>query len=75
MYGMENINTLKASVQEFFPEGNFKLVKAIKLQIPQHHLAELNGTKLLITTQIPALRHGRVETGFNWELFGRSLNP
>jgi hypothetical protein len=73
MYGMENVNILKRSVAEFFPGVKFKMVKAVKLQIPQHHLAELNGTRLLITTQIPALRHGRVETGFDWEEFGRRV--
>lgn len=73
MYGMENINTLKRSVQAFFSAARFKMVKATKLQIPQHHRADLPGTTLLITTQIPALRHGRVETGFNWEEFGKSV--
>ena len=73
MYGMENINTLKKSVQEFFQRAKFKMVKAIKLQTPQHHRADLNGTKLLITTQIPALRHGRIETGFDWLEFGRMV--
>lgn len=73
MYGMENINTLKKSVQDFFPNANFKMVKTIKRQIPQHHLAHLNGTTLIITTQIPALRHNRIETGFDWEAFGRSI--
>jgi hypothetical protein len=73
MYGMDNINTLKKSVQEFFPAVKFKMVKAVKQQIPQHHEAELNGTKLLITTQIPALRHNRIETGFDWEAFGKMV--
>lgn len=73
MYGMENINTLKKSVQDSFADANFKLVKALKRQIPQHHLTHLNGTTLIITTQIPALRHNRIETGFNWEAFGRSV--
>jgi hypothetical protein len=71
MYGMENINGLKQSVLEFFPDTKFKTVKATKLEIPQHHWADISGTKLLITTQIPALRHNRIETGFNWEEFGR----
>ena len=70
MYGMNNINVLKDSVLEFFPAAKFKMVKAVKQQIPQHHRADLNGTTLLITTQIPALRHNRVETGFDWEAFG-----
>ncbi|HEY3404744.1 MAG TPA: hypothetical protein VGK59_15245 [Ohtaekwangia sp.] len=73
LYGMNNVNTLKNSVQEFIPGIKFKLIKAIKQQIPQHHRADFNGTTLLITTQIPALRHGRVETGFDWEEFGKSL--
>jgi hypothetical protein len=74
MYGMENINMLKKSVQEFFPAVKFKMVKAIKQQIPQHHRAVINGTTLVITTQIPALRHNRIETGFNWEEFGRMIS-
>jgi hypothetical protein len=71
MYGMNNINAIKKSVQEFFPGAKFKMAKAIKQQIPQHHSSDINGTKLIITTQIPALRHNRVETGFNWEEFGK----
>jgi hypothetical protein len=73
MYGMDNINLLKKSVQEFFPEAKFKMVKAVKRHIPQHHRADLNGTALLITTQIPALKHNRVETGFDWCEFGKLL--
>lgn len=73
MYGMENINKLKETVQELFPAAKFKSVKAIKNQIPQHHRAELGDTILLMTTQIPGLRHNRVETGFDWEQFGKSL--
>ena len=73
MYGMENINTLKKSVLEFFPTTKFKTVKAVKLKTPQHHKSDLNGTQLLITTQIPTLRHNRVETGFDWHELGRSL--
>jgi hypothetical protein len=72
MYGMKNINELKKSVQGFFPDAKFKIGKAIKLKIPQHHEADLNGTKLLLTTQIPALRHNRIETGFDWEEFGKT---
>lgn len=59
-YGMNNINGLKESIGNFFAGVKFKMVKQIKLQLPQHHHAEVNGTKLLITTQIPALRHNRV---------------
>jgi hypothetical protein len=73
MYGMENINLLKQSVQEFFHGVKFKMVKAIKQEMPQHHRADFKGTTLLITTQIPALRHNRIETGYNWEEFGKSL--
>jgi hypothetical protein len=47
--------------------------KAVKLQIPQHHWTEIGGTTILITTQIPALRHNRVETGFEWEAFGKEV--
>jgi hypothetical protein len=71
MYGMNHINTLKKSVQEFFHGTKFKLVQATKRQIPQHHRAAVNGTTMLITTQIPALRHNRIETGFDWEEFGK----
>ena len=70
MYGMDNINKLKKSVRDFFDEAKFKMIKATKRQIPQHHRADFNGTTLLITTQIPALRHNRIETGFDWEAFG-----
>jgi hypothetical protein len=71
MYGMDNINLLKKSVEEFFQKTNFKMVKAIKRQIPQHHWTKFNGTTLLITTQIPALKHNRVETGFDWYESGK----
>jgi hypothetical protein len=71
MYGMNNINTLKQAVSEYFSGSDFALNKAIKRQIPQHHTTQFNGTTLIITTQIPALRHGRIETGFDWEEFGR----
>lgn len=73
MYGMDNINLLKRSVQEFFPAAKFKMVKVIKRQIPQHHRADFNGTTLLITTQVPALKHNRIETGFDWYEFGKSV--
>ena len=71
MYGMENINTLKRSVQESFHGAKFKMIAATKRLIPQHHRADLDGTTLLITTQIPALRHNRIETGFDWAEFGK----
>ncbi|HEY0741007.1 MAG TPA: hypothetical protein VGD40_06065 [Chryseosolibacter sp.] len=73
MYGMSNIASLKESVQKTFPEVQFKMVKAVKLHIPQHHRADLNGSTLIITTQIPALRHNRIETGFNWQAFGNAV--
>lgn len=73
MYAMENINTLKESVQEFFPDAKFKAVKAIKRLLPQHHRANLNGTTFIITTQMPALRHNRIETGFDWYEFGKRV--
>jgi hypothetical protein len=73
MYGMENINGLKKSVQEFLPGMKFKMVKGVKMVVPQHHRCDFNGTTLLITTQIPALRHNRIETGFDWEEFGRRV--
>lgn len=71
MYGMENINMLKAFIQEAFPSVKFNMMKAVKQKIPQHHVADVEGTILLITTQIPALRHGRIETGFDWNEFGK----
>jgi hypothetical protein len=74
MYGMDNINKLKRSVQNFFEGVKFEMVKAIKQQIPQHHRAEVGETRLIITTQIPALRHNRIETGFDWQGFGRVAN-
>lgn len=73
MYGMDNINMLKSSVQDFFPSSKFKMSKAVKLKTPQHHQADLNGTTLVITTQIPALRHNRIESGFDWKAFGKMV--
>ncbi|NJN41859.1 MAG: hypothetical protein HC811_06155 [Flammeovirgaceae bacterium] len=74
MYGMENINTLKKSVQEFYPAVKFKMSKAIKGKIPMYHRADLPDTTLILTTQIPALRHNRIETGFDWNAFGEKLS-
>jgi hypothetical protein len=74
MYGMNNIQTLKTSVQSFFPAAKFHSVKAIKQKIPQHHRADFNGTTLLITTQVPTLRHNRIESGFDWYLFGEIIS-
>ena len=78
MYGMDNIDKLKKSVQAFYPDVKFRMIKAtvplaIGRQIPKHHLADLPGTQLLITTQIPSLRHNRIETGFDWQAFGRKV--
>jgi hypothetical protein len=73
MYGMNNITGLKESVRQSFPSINFKSIKGIKLEVPQHHLTMANDTKLIITTQIPGLKHGRTETGFDWEGFGRTV--
>ncbi|GHN02712.1 hypothetical protein WSM22_42010 [Cytophagales bacterium WSM2-2] len=73
MYGMNNINQLKKTVVDFFDTAKFKLIKGTKQQIPQHHRAELQGTIFLITTQVPTLRHNRVETGFDWEEFGKMV--
>lgn len=74
MYGMNNINGLKKSVQDSYPSVKFKMVKGTKLRIPQHHVAHLEGgTTLVITTQMPALKHNRAETGFDWEEFGKSI--
>ncbi len=76
MYGMNNITRLKQSVQKFFPDVSFKMVKAIKQLMPQYHRADLGATTLLITTQLPALHHNRIETGFDWLQLGRTIaNP
>jgi len=73
MYGMENINALKKSVQEQFPATAFTPVKGVKLKTPQHHIADLQGTQLVLTTQVPSLRHNRPDTGFDWYALGKSL--
>lgn len=73
MYGMSNINLLKQSVNAFFSTAKFRMVKAVKQKIPQHHRADFDGITLLITTQIPALRHNRIETGFDWQAFGEMV--
>ncbi|MGC3946918.1 MAG: hypothetical protein QM762_20780 [Chryseolinea sp.] len=69
LYGMNNIQKIKESFETEF-SAKFKMVKAIKLQIPQHHFASIEGTQVIITTQLPTLRHNRVETGFEWHYFG-----
>ena len=73
MFGMKDINSIKETVREFFASAKFTMGKAIKHTIPQYHRADLDGTKLLLTTQIPALRHNRKETGFDWEAVGKML--
>jgi hypothetical protein len=73
MYGMTNINQLKGSVQAFFQHARFTMVKGIKHEIPQHHRATIGDTILIITTQIPALKHNRTDSGFDWAGFGRGL--
>jgi hypothetical protein len=75
MYGMNNINALKSSVQGSFHAAKFRMIKTIPRQIPQYHRADLGETTLLITTQLPALRHNRIETGFDWEALGRMVSP
>ena len=72
MYGMKDINALKKSIQEHFPGLPFKSVKAVKMRIPPYHRADIDDTVLVITSQIPALRHNRVETGFDWAAFGEA---
>lgn len=74
MYGMSNINGLKKSVQEFYPGSKFRMVKGTKLEIPKHHITRVEGTTLVITTQTPALKHNRAETGFDWEEFGERVS-
>jgi hypothetical protein len=68
---MDNISTLKESVMQFFHGEKFKMIKGTKEQIPQHHRTDIDGTTILITTQMPTLRHNRIETGFDWEEFGK----
>lgn len=68
MYGMSNINDLKNSFA-----SKFRMMKGTPQVIPQHHRTEIEGTTLIITTQIPTLRHGRPGTGFDWYEFGKSV--
>lgn len=75
MYGMNNINLIKQTVHASFPSAKFKMIKGAKGEIPQHHRADFDGTTMLITTQIPTLRHNRVETGFDWYALGRMVRP
>jgi hypothetical protein len=73
LYGMNNINDLKQSVSQFFTDVKFTQQKAIPQQIPQYHRAELKNTTLLVTTQVPTLRHNRIETGYDWLEFGKRV--
>jgi hypothetical protein len=68
MYGMSDINELKNSFS-----SKFRMVKGTPQIIPQHHRADIDGTVLIITTQVPTLRHGRPGTGFDWYEFGKSV--
>lgn len=70
MYEMSNINKLKSSVTSYYPAADFKMIKAIRQVIPQHHRVQLGRTTLLITTQVPALKHNRKDTGFDWKALG-----
>jgi hypothetical protein len=70
---MNNINDLKQSVSQFFTDVKFTQQKAIPQQIPQYHRAELKNTTLLVTTQVPTLRHNRIETGYDWLEFGKRV--
>ena len=74
MYGMSNINSLKETITTWAGRGDFKMVKGTKLDVPQHHRIETQGTTIVITTQFPALRHNRPETGFNWREFGSKVS-
>lgn len=71
LYGMDNISALKTAIHDVFSEAKFEMIKATKQVIPQHHRVQLGNTLMIITTQIPTLRHNRIETGFNWEEFGK----
>lgn len=73
MFSMNNINALKRSLQNYFDRVEFRMVKGIKLQTPQYHRADISQTTFIITTQTPALKHNRIETGFDWERLGREV--
>lgn len=73
LYGMNNINQLKRSIQEVSERAEFTMVKGVKQEIPQHHRTDIAGTAVIITTQIPALKHNRADSGFDWAELGRSL--
>ncbi len=73
LYGMNMINLLKRSFQDFFQGAEFRLVKGTRQEIPQHHRADITGTIIIITTQIPTLKHNRADSGFDWARFGGSL--
>lgn len=73
MYGMNNVQKIKESFEQEFAGLKFKMVKAVKMQVPQHHATCFDGTQIVITTQVPTLRHNRVETGFDWQYFGNLI--
>lgn len=73
MYGMDNVNALKQSVLQSFPDAKFTMEKGTARIIPAHHRTKVKGTTLIITTHVPALRHNRIETGFDWEQFGKKI--
>lgn len=73
MYGMNNIQAIRQFIIASFPGTRFGSVKSTKLKIPSHHYTTIGNTMLVVTTQIPALRHQRVETGFDWAAFGSQL--
>ena len=74
MFGMNAIISLKQSVLDCFPGATFKTAKGVKLHTPQFHSADLGNTKLIITTQVPTLRHNRIETGYDWYAFGKQVS-
>ena len=73
MYGMQNINLLKEAIVGRFTNATFRLVKAQPRVVPQHHITSINNCSLVITSQVPALKHGRIETGFDWNFFGEKM--
>ena len=73
MFAMNNINNIKQSICGHFENVKFTTIKAIPLQIPGHHRATINGTRVMITTLMPALKHNRKETGFDWYECGKQF--
>lgn len=74
LFGMNTINLLKKTIQDYFPEATFKTEKAVKQYLPNYHRADIKATTFLLTTQVPTLRHNRAETGFDWYGFGKSIS-